>query len=482
MTRRQTSQSGSVFTILLAGIAIAGALSVVLYSTISGPMSSMVRVTNKTQAKSQMLSVASIDIMSASNASGSLPTPWTNGNCEGNGYVVPPAMRTGTVTPVGGGLIPTTIGAPVTDPWGTDYGYCAWEVGPGQTKCAAANSPSFTAENLLNGTTTPTAGTANSQVVIAIISAGPDRQFETTCAAYQSGSPTLPLVYPTATGAVANAANSGGGDDIVQYYTYQQASTATSSLWALSPTSASTAVIDKTLAVGPTGSPTVTVNPTTGLINALSVVTTGGIFSGGALGLALNDWTSPPSCVPGNEGNLYYNSTTLTMEVCNGATWTAAGSGGGGTLNTILAATAPGTLQDSGANPIIWNWNSLAGGNGLTLGSTSTAAAGNTQTLLNIALSGANVTPALTTYAEQVSNTHTGSGNNYGLNVTASGGSVNSGLNVSATGGGTTNYGLYVSASGATNNYAAIFNAGNVGIGTSTPAYPLDVGGVDKWW
>jgi hypothetical protein len=36
------SESGSVFTILLAGIAIAGALSVVLYQTISGPMSSMV--------------------------------------------------------------------------------------------------------------------------------------------------------------------------------------------------------------------------------------------------------------------------------------------------------------------------------------------------------------------------------------------------------------------------------------------------------
>ena len=177
-------------------------------------------------------------------------------------------------------------------------------------------------------------------------------------------------------------------------------------------------------------------------------MTQGGIFSGGALGLALNDWTSPPSCVAGNEGNLYYNSTTLAMEVCNGSTWTAAGSGGGGTLNTILAATAPGTLQDSGANPIIWNWNSLAGGNGLTLGSTSTAAAGNTQTLLNIALSGANATPALTTYAEQVSNAHTGAGTNVGLSVSASGG---------------------------TNNYAAIFNAGNVGIGTTAPATPLVV-------
>lgn len=67
MTRQQTSQSGSVFTILLAGIAMAAALSVVLYSTISGPMSSMVRVMNKTQAKSQMQSIASIIIMASMN-------------------------------------------------------------------------------------------------------------------------------------------------------------------------------------------------------------------------------------------------------------------------------------------------------------------------------------------------------------------------------------------------------------------------------
>jgi|GEM_PF-2513957 len=39
----------------------------------------------------------------------------------------------------------------------------------------------------------------------------------------------------------------------------------------------------------------------------------------------------------------------------------------------------------------------------------------------------------------------------------------------------TTNVGLYSTASGGTNNYAAIFEAGNVGIGTTTPSYKLDV-------
>src|ERR1700722_18201511 len=94
------SESGSVFTVLLAGIAIAAALSVVMYQTISGPMSSMVRVTNKTTAKSQMQSVASIVIMDAAN---NLPN---NGDCAGAGYVVPRSWKPGSGPP-GGGLLPT---------------------------------------------------------------------------------------------------------------------------------------------------------------------------------------------------------------------------------------------------------------------------------------------------------------------------------------------------------------------------------------
>ncbi|HEX3885406.1 MAG TPA: hypothetical protein VHW66_22320 [Stellaceae bacterium] len=234
MTRQQTSQSGSVFTILLAAIAIGAALSTVLYSTISGPMSSMVRVTNKTQAKSQMQSVASIIIMDAIN---NLPN---NGDCASAGFVVPRSWRTGSVIPSGGGLIPSTIGAPLTDPWGTDYGYCVWEVGVaslaagcdiingsdqsctginGSNSCSGGTGSGYNAKRLL-GSPTPAAGNASSQTVLAVISAGPDRHFQSSCSAYVNSSSTLVT---------------GSGDDIVLSFTYQQAATATSSLWALKP-------------------------------------------------------------------------------------------------------------------------------------------------------------------------------------------------------------------------------------------------------
>ncbi len=94
--------------------------------------------------------------------------------------------------------------------------------------------------------------------------------------------------------------------------------------------------------------------------------------------------------------------------------------------------------------------SSLTTGNLVNLASTSTAAGSNTQTVLNVATSGANGTATQTTYGAQFANTHTGTTS--------------------------TNVAAYFTASGGTNNYAAIFNAGNVGIGTTTPNNLLTLG------
>jgi hypothetical protein len=125
-------------------------------------------------------------------------------------------------------------------------------------------------------------------------------------------------------------------------------------------------------------------------------------------------------------------------------------AGGSTSLSSVTAASATNTINNANYTQE-WQWNSLSA-SGFKLTSNSTAAAGNAQKLLDVALSGANVTAGQTTYSGSFSNTHTGSG---------------------------TNIGLYATATGGTNNYAAIFESGNVGIGDTSPSALLTVGSGD---
>lgn len=95
------------------------------------------------------------------------------------------------------------------------------------------------------------------------------------------------------------------------------------------------------------------------------------------------------------------------------------------------------------------NSSSLTSGAIVDIAVTGTGALTN-QKGINIYLSGANGTSAQTTYGGYLVNSHTGSG---------------------------TNVGLYVSARDGANNYAGIFEHGNVGIGTTTPGEKLQVNG-----
>ncbi len=119
-------------------------------------------------------------------------------------------------------------------------------------------------------------------------------------------------------------------------------------------------------------------------------------------------------------------------------------------ISSLTAATATNTINNAAFNQT-WQWNSLANSSALTLSANTTAAASNTQTLLNVALSGINSNPGQTTYGLQVSNSHTGTSS--------------------------TNVGALFSASGASTNYGLLVSSGSVGIGTIAPSATLHVSG-----
>jgi microcystin-dependent protein len=90
---------------------------------------------------------------------------------NGSGYLLPPAMVTGSPSPSDGGQLPIGIGLSATDGWGTPYGYCAW------------NDTGSALTGYLTGTQVNSAA----YPIFAIISAGPNRHFNTTCAQIWSG-------------------------------------------------------------------------------------------------------------------------------------------------------------------------------------------------------------------------------------------------------------------------------------------------------
>ena len=97
---------------------------------------------------------------------------------DGNGLLQAPALGSGTPFTNAGSL---PINTPVSkiDPWGHAYAYCRWDHVSGQ----------------------------DGDLAIAVISAGFDGTFSTTCSANGSGTPTITQ----------------GGDDLVISYTYAQA-------------------------------------------------------------------------------------------------------------------------------------------------------------------------------------------------------------------------------------------------------------------
>lgn len=89
------------------------------------------------------------------------------------------------------------------------------------------------------------------------------------------------------------------------------------------------------------------------------------------------------------------------------APWMYAGGSGSGAISSLLAATATNTINNADYQQE-WQWNTLSSNSALKLSTNSTAAASNTQRMIEIAMTGTNSTSTQITTGIDVSNAHAG--------------------------------------------------------------------------
>lgn len=311
----QSRQSGNIFLTLFAGVAMVGVLGAATMNFVQGPLKSSVQITRQNSAETQMTVGAQVAVMAAATSA-------NNGDCDADGMIEPlEYLSPGAApAPAGGGLVPMNIGISKTDPWGTAYGYCVWDYGSVslQTACQTTSGTN----KRLQGSTNP------AYPVVALVSAGADKKFTTTCRNFSTGadradkngngvltdSGDLPLIGKA----------SATDDDIIFSYTYQEAMAASGGLWTLKAGDPGKAVITKDLEVS--GGATFS---GTGTFERLAA--TGSDYLEMVSGLKLGNASVVSLCNPANNGVLRLNSSGSGLEICDGAKpgWTALGAGGG---------------------------------------------------------------------------------------------------------------------------------------------------------
>lgn len=209
-------RKGNIIFALFAAVAMVGVLGAATLHLMKGPVRSMSMVTKRTIAENHMIASGKLAITLAVQ---------NNGDCDSDGMIEPLewAAANGAPAPMNGGVLPATIGAALTDPWGTPYGYCAWDHGS-----LRLDSSCGVAARRLAGGATP------SNLVVAILSAGPDRIYQTGCRPDGYGDYLLRIE---------------GNDDVVLAYSFAEAMALSAGLWNLKENDADTATIAKNLSV-----------------------------------------------------------------------------------------------------------------------------------------------------------------------------------------------------------------------------------------
>lgn len=320
----KSSQSGNVFLAIFGAVAMVGVLGAGIMNFANGPIQNSLNINRKNNAIIDMSVVGQLAIMSATN------TP-NKGDCDSDTYVEPPEMRIPTPAlpvgqiPLNGGFLPNTIGAAKRDPWGTEYGYCAWDYGPVTLNASCQGTP---------GVNKRLEGNDNKiYPVIAIISAGPDKIFTTTCRNFSTGPTradqnndgdlediTVPSVPTNDLPLVSKTAET--DDDLITSYSYENAMSTSGGLWKIKSSDANTVYLNKKIEVS-----TASIYGT-GMFERIAAI--GGDFLDVVSGLKLADPLTLTTCNITNKGILRRVASGLGIEICSGSSWTSLGGGGGG--------------------------------------------------------------------------------------------------------------------------------------------------------
>ncbi len=281
-----TFQRGNIFFALFGAVAFMGVLGTATMTFMKGPLKTSSTLSRMSVAETQMQIGAQMTVLQASSKA-------DLGDCDSDGFVEPMEFKvnaTASQKPVGGGNISNSLGATKRDPWGMLYGYCVWNNGTNPTvgSAAACDDDASATEDRLDGSPN------NYDTVFAIVSAGPDRIFATTCQSFDAADVDNNNVLGDV-GDGEMVAKTGGSDDLILSYTYAEAATAGGGgLWSIKSSDPGTAIIDKAVE-----------------------------FSGG---LSMGTDTAVTVCNASTDNMMRYNTTTDLIEVCDGAgTWVPSG-------------------------------------------------------------------------------------------------------------------------------------------------------------
>ncbi len=249
------NERGNIFFTLFGAVAVVGVLGATTVTMMKGPLTTMVEVNRRTMADTQMQIASKLALLTASmgpydgdceasdNGTPGDPSDDIAGDLfvepiEWEGSGVGPGAVTGSD---GGGWLPSSVGASQADPWGTRYGYCVWDAGTivDHVDCGGGT------QNRLEGS----GGSDKNYPIIAIISAGPDRVFDTGCETFASADTAgngNGAFDPDTETMITKPSDS---DDIVLALSYAEAATSSNGMWTLSPSSPEIATINKGIEV-----------------------------------------------------------------------------------------------------------------------------------------------------------------------------------------------------------------------------------------